>query len=167
MSTRANDHQGIRVTEIERSIGFYADAFGAEPVTRPFTIEGQFAEEQFEGPAGVSYRLCHLRFDSGMIELFEFVEPREETEPVHPTRAGIMHVGFVVDDVEATAERVKAAGGRLIFPITAWGANRLTYVADPDGNVIEIADAPLEELLVGTLEQFPEADPRKGVDDGR
>jgi catechol 2,3-dioxygenase-like lactoylglutathione lyase family enzyme len=167
MSTRANDHQGIRVGEMERSIRFYAEAFGAEPVTRPFTIEGEFAEEQFEGPTGVSYRLCHLRFASGLIELFEFTEPREETVPVHPTRAGIMHVGFVVDDVEATVERVTAAGGRLVFPVTAWGANRLTYVTDPDGNVIEIADAPLEELLVGTLERFPEADPGKGADDDR
>jgi predicted enzyme related to lactoylglutathione lyase len=166
MSTRANDHHGIRVGEMDRAIRFYADAFGAEPATRPFTIDGEFAEEQFEGPAGVSYRLCHLRFDSGMIELFEFTEPHEEPAPVHPTKASIMHIGFVVDDVTATAARVVEAGGRMIFPVTTWGANRLTYVADPDGNVIEIADAPLEELLVGTMAQFPESDPRRGAADG-
>jgi catechol 2,3-dioxygenase-like lactoylglutathione lyase family enzyme len=164
--TVANDHQGIRVTAMDRSIRFYADAFGAEAVTRPFAIEGEFAEAMFEGPPGAAFRLCHLRFDSGMIELFEFQHPREDAAPVHPSRANIMHVGFVVDDVEVTAQRVIEAGGRLVFPVTEWGENRLTYVADPDGNVIEIADAPLAELLAGTIEQFPEADPRKGAGDG-
>lgn len=165
MPTVANDHQGLRVTAMDRSIRFYADAFGAEAVTRPFTIDGDFAEAMFEGPVGVAFRLCHLRFDSGMIELFEFESPREEAAPVHPSRASIMHVGFVVDDVEATARRVVEAGGRLVFPVTEWGENRLTYVADPDGNVIEIADAPLAELLAGTIAQFPDADPRGGADD--
>jgi catechol 2,3-dioxygenase-like lactoylglutathione lyase family enzyme len=166
VATRADDHQGIRVTEIERSVRFYADAFGAEAVTRPFPIEGDFPEQMFEGPPGVAFRLCHLRFESGMVELFEFTSPREESAPVHPSQANIMHLGFVVDDVEATAERVLAAGGRQVFPITEWGEHRLTYVTDPDGNVIEIADAPLEQLLVGTIAQFPEADPRKGATDG-
>jgi catechol 2,3-dioxygenase-like lactoylglutathione lyase family enzyme len=161
--TRANDHQGVRVTEMDRSIRFYVEALGAEAVTRPFTIEGEFAEAMFEGPAGVAFRLCHLRFESGMLELFEFEHPRHEAEPVHPSAANIMHLGFVVDDVEAAVARVLAAGGRLVFPVTEWGENRLTYVTDPDGTVIELADAPLEQLLVGTLEQFPEADPRLGA----
>lgn len=154
------------MTEIERAIRFYGEAFDAEAVTRPFTIDGDFPEQMFEGPPGVAFRLCHLRFATGMVELFEFTSPREESAPVHPTRANIMHLGFVVEDVGATTERVLAAGGRQIFPVTSWGAHRLTYVTDPDGNVIELADAPLADLLAGTIEQFPDADPRTGDNDG-
>ena len=55
-------------------------------------------------------------------------------------------------------ERVLANGGRLIFPITQWGDHRLGYTADPDGNVIEIADATVFELIEATRAQFPESD---------
>jgi catechol 2,3-dioxygenase-like lactoylglutathione lyase family enzyme len=159
MTTRANDHVGIRVSDIERSIRFYIEAFGAQALTRPFVLDGEFAEAMFEGPPGVSFRLCHLGFASGMIELFEFQHPRHERTPIEGWRANIMHVGFQVDDVDETVARVLEAGGGLVFPVTAWGAHRLTYTTDPDGNVIELADAPLAELLVGTLAQFPQADP--------
>jgi len=152
-----SDHQGIRVTDMERSIRFYAQAFGAEQLTRPFVIEGAFAEAMMEGPSGVRFLLCHLRFEVGMIELFQFLEPQAPAEPAHSSRVNIMHLCFQVDDVDAVAERVVAGGGRIVFPVTAWGKHRLTYVADPDGTIIELADAPLSELLAGTLERFPEA----------
>jgi catechol 2,3-dioxygenase-like lactoylglutathione lyase family enzyme len=159
MRTRANDHVGIRVTDMERSIRFYIEAFGAKALSRPFVIEGPFAEGMFGGPAGVSFRLCHLGFASGLIELFEFQHPRHERAPLEGWRSNIMHVGFQVDDVEETVARVLEAGGGLVFPVTEWGAHHLTYTTDPDGNVIEVADAPLSELLLGTIAQFPEADP--------
>ena len=159
MGTRANDHIGIRVSDMDRSIAFYRDVFGARALTRPFVIEGELPEAMFEGPPGVSFRLCHLAFAEGMIELFEFQHPREPCAPVPGWRDGIMHVGFQVDDVQATVARLLEAGGHLVFPVRRWGEHQLTYATDPDGNVIEIADAPLAELLIGTLEQFPEADP--------
>jgi catechol 2,3-dioxygenase-like lactoylglutathione lyase family enzyme len=160
MVTRANDHIGIRVSDMERSLAFYVSAFDAQVLTRPFVIDGELPEAMFEGPAGVSFRLCHLGFGEGMIELFEFQYPREPAAPVPGWRDGIMHVGFQVEDVRATAARVVEAGGRLVFAVREWGAHHLTYATDPDGNVIEIADAPLSGLLEGTLEQFPQADPR-------
>jgi catechol 2,3-dioxygenase-like lactoylglutathione lyase family enzyme len=142
---------------MDRSIRFYADAFGAVQLTRPFVLEGQFAEAMMEGPPGVRFRLCHLRLGTGMIELFQFLEPEPPAEPAHPSRLNVMHIALRVDDVDAAVERLLAAGGRLVFPITAWGGHRLAYAADPDGTIIELADAPLSELLTGTLEQFPEA----------
>jgi len=152
-----SDHQGIRVTDMERSIRLYVQALGAEQLTHPFVIEGDFAEAMMEGPPGVRFLLCHLRFEVGMIELSQFLEPRGAAEPAHSSRVNIMHLCFQVDDVDAVAERVVAGGGRIVFPVTAWGKHRLTYVADPDGTIIELADAPLSELLAGTLERFPEA----------
>jgi catechol 2,3-dioxygenase-like lactoylglutathione lyase family enzyme len=159
MGTRANDHIGIRVSDMDRAIAFYTTAFQARALTRPFVIEGELAEAMFEGPPGASFRLCHLAFGAGMIELFELQHPREPAAPLRGLRDGIMHVGFQVDDVKATVARVLAAGGGLVVGVRRWGAHQLCFVRDPDGNVIEIADAPLHELLIGTLEQFPGADP--------
>jgi catechol 2,3-dioxygenase-like lactoylglutathione lyase family enzyme len=159
MRTSANDHTAVRVSDMDRAIAFYEAAFGARALTRPFLIEGELPEAMFGGTPGVSFRLCHLAFATGMIELFELQHPREPAAALPGWRAGIMHVGFQVDDVRASAARVLEAGGQLIVEVRQWGAHELCFVADPDGNVIEIADAPLGELLAGTFEQFPEADP--------
>jgi catechol 2,3-dioxygenase-like lactoylglutathione lyase family enzyme len=159
MSAIANDHIGIRVTDMERSVRFYVDAFEAKPLTRPFLISGELPEAMFEGPPGVSFRLCHLSFGEGMIELSEFRHPRTGAALIEGWRGNITHVGFVVEDVEATVGRVLAAGGTQMFATRSWGVNHLAYTRDPDGNVIEIADAPLSGLLAGTIAQFPEADP--------
>ena len=158
MRTLANDHVGIRVTDIERSIRFYTEVFGARALTRPFLMQSPFVDSMFEGPEGISFRFCHLQFDGGMIELFEFQPPHDHpADPVHASRGNVTHVGFEVDDVEATVQRILAHGGRLIFPVTQWGEHRLCYTADPDGNVVEIADAPMTVLVEATKDQFPQA----------
>jgi catechol 2,3-dioxygenase-like lactoylglutathione lyase family enzyme len=151
------DHYGIRVADVERSVHFYVNALGAEQMTRPFVIEGEFAETIMEGPPGVRFLLCHLRLARGMLELFQFLEPVHAAEPAHPTLGNTLHVALHVDDVDDTVARIVDAGGSIVFPVKTWGRHRLTYTKDPDGNVIEVSDAPLEELLAGTLAQFPEA----------
>ena len=47
-----------------------------------------------------------------------------------------------VEDVEATAERLLAAGGRALSDVAprSWG-ERAAWFADPDGNVVAIAQA--------------------------
>jgi catechol 2,3-dioxygenase-like lactoylglutathione lyase family enzyme len=55
--TKANDHMAIRVTDMEVSTRFYINVFGAQVLTNPFVIEGDFAEEMLEGPAGVKFKL--------------------------------------------------------------------------------------------------------------
>ncbi|QEC47055.1 hypothetical protein FSW04_05275 [Baekduia soli] len=157
--TIANDHQAVRVTDMERSTRFYVEAFDATVLTRPFVIEGDFAEAMMGGPPGVRFRIRHLRFEQGVVELFEFLEPVVRAEPAHGSRASILHLGFRVDDVDATVARVLDAGGRLLLPVTAWGGARLTFCADPDGNVVELADASIEQLVTATVAAFPEAAP--------
>jgi lactoylglutathione lyase len=47
---------------------------------------------------------------------------------------------FLVEDVDAEAERLRAAGVRILSgPVDrAWG-HRTVHVEDPDGHVIELA----------------------------
>ena len=47
-----------------------------------------------------------------------------------------------VDDVRATVERIEGAGGRPLSPLAArsWG-EEAAWFADPDGNVIAVAQA--------------------------
>ncbi|MCW3063286.1 MAG: hypothetical protein JWN32_458 [Solirubrobacterales bacterium] len=161
MATTVHHHVGLRVTDLERSARFYLDAFeGAHYKALPFTMDGEFAELVFDGPPGVSFDCCMIEFDAGTIELFEFTHPVHPAEPVHATRGNILHFGIQVDDVPGALERVEAAGGKRLWPgINPWGTAKVVYVLDPDGNVLELIDASMDEIVELTFETFPEANP--------
>ena len=64
-----------------------------------------------------------------------------------------------VADIEAKLAEVTAAGATLKeSPRDVGGGRLVATFADPDGNVIEIADATIFELIDGTRAQFPESD---------
>jgi catechol 2,3-dioxygenase-like lactoylglutathione lyase family enzyme len=155
--TKANDHMAIRVADIEAATRFYQNVFGAEILTNPFLIEGDFAAAMMEGPDGVKFKLRQMTFASGVLELFQFLEPANPTDQIHATKSNLLHMGFQVDDVEYVASKVEAEGGRLLHEVTSWGNYKLVFVADPDGNVIELADASIRELVRSTIVSFPEA----------
>jgi catechol 2,3-dioxygenase-like lactoylglutathione lyase family enzyme len=159
MATIANDHVAVRVSDMARATRFYTAVFDAEILTNPFVIEGDFAAAMMGGVAGARFRIRQLRFKRGVVELFEFLGPDVSVGTVAPIDAPILHIGFQVDDVEQVAERVEREGGRLLLPVTAWGPYKLTFCADPDGNIIELADASINELVEATKEAFPEAAP--------
>ncbi len=54
----------------------------------------------------------------------------------------VEHVAFEVDDVEAARRRVKDAGVRIIHEILPNSYGRSMYIADPDGNKIELIETP-------------------------
>jgi catechol 2,3-dioxygenase-like lactoylglutathione lyase family enzyme len=152
-----NDHTAIRVSDIERATAFYVDVFGAEILTNPFVLEGDFAEAMMGGPSGVRFKMRHLQCDGGVIELFQFLSPVHQTGPQHASVSTILHIGFRVDDVDEIARRVMRSGGTLIIPVTTWGEWKLTFCTDLDGNVLELADGSIQELVRATAESFPEA----------
>ncbi len=159
MTTFANDHLAFRVADLDASTRFYVEVFDAEIASNPFVIEGDFAQAMMDGVPGVRFRLRHLRFAGGMLELFEFIDTPRPPASIAAMDAPILHAGFQVDDVELIAARIEQAGGRLLLPVTDWGRYQLTFCADPDGNIIELANASIEELIAATKEAFPEARP--------
>jgi catechol 2,3-dioxygenase-like lactoylglutathione lyase family enzyme len=160
MKTSAFHHPGLRVTDIDRAANFYLEAFDGHWLTLPFELEGEFPELVMGGPPGVRFKVCHIGFDQGGLELFEFLEPAHPIEVVHPSRGNVIHFGMLVENVREALDRVEAAGGRRLWPdINPWGKAKVIYVADPDENIVELTDAPLERIVEMTLEAFPEADP--------
>jgi uncharacterized glyoxalase superfamily protein PhnB len=57
-----------------------------------------------------------------------------------PGKAGSGSIHMLVDDLDLVFTRVQSAGAKVLQPPTSqpWGLRELT-VADPDGNVLEIA----------------------------
>ena len=55
---------------------------------------------------------------------------------------------------------VEQAGGRRLWPeIRAWGEASTIYASDPDGNVFELIDAPIDEVVKTTIALYPDAKP--------
>lgn len=162
MSPSPSHHVALRVTNIERALRFYVDAFEGTILTAPYLREGPEVELTWGGLVGVSYLVSHIAFEVGAIELFQFRVPAEPSprEPLDPG-AAILHFGMRVDNVEACLAGVERAGGRRLWPeIRTLAADAsVIYVADPDGNVIELSDASIERIAQLVILGHPHARP--------
>lgn len=111
------------VGDLRRSVGFYRDVIGL-----PFKLEGDGYVEF--ATRGTRFGL----YDRG--RLGELTGQGAEA----PERPG-GEVVFLVEDVDAEAARLRAAGATILKgPVDrAWG-HRTLHVEDPDGFVVELAE---------------------------
>jgi catechol 2,3-dioxygenase-like lactoylglutathione lyase family enzyme len=97
-------------------------------------------------------RLADLPSGNGVgIELFEFVDPPEQTgDPFQWWRVGISHVCFVASDIEALSARIAARGGRVMneraWEILPGQPYRFVYCRDPFENPIELHSHSFEQI---------------------
>jgi catechol 2,3-dioxygenase-like lactoylglutathione lyase family enzyme len=152
----SNHHVGMRVSDLERAAKFYEDAFGATRMCDAFGIDGELAEMVTVGPKGVAVKLLPMSFEQGgAIELFEFTEPRKPMVATHASEDNLMHYAIQVEDTDAALVRAEAAGATRIWPeVLPMGKLRIVYVTDPDGNVIEILDGTMDEVIELIKENF-------------
>ena len=113
----------VFVGDLERSLAFYRDVIGL-----PFRLRGDgYVEFATEGSRFGLYDRNRLDELTGQ-------------DPTAPARPG-GEVVFLVGDVDAEAERLRAAGATILAgPVDrAWG-HRTLHVEDPDGFVVELAE---------------------------
>ena len=82
-------HIAIRTEDVEKTAAFYKEAFGLKQV-----VLGQNGIHLTDGHLNIAI----LKFQHG--------------ENGEPLRLGIDHMGFQVDDVEATVTRINGLGGK-------------------------------------------------------
>jgi catechol 2,3-dioxygenase-like lactoylglutathione lyase family enzyme len=92
--------------------------------------------------SGIHLRLPGYGDDGPTLELFQYGFMPEHPS-VNPNTPGFSHIAFAVDDVPATARAVLNFGGSAVGELTVRavpGVGLLTfqYVADPEGNIIEV-----------------------------
>jgi glyoxylase I family protein len=148
MNARLDNHIALRVRDVDRAVAFYCDALGGRRLTEPRASGNGIYEEVF-ATSGVQLKMSIVAFESGAVELWQFLEPAEEIPPNDQWKVGIMHFGVQVDDVSAALERVEAAGGRRRFPIKRYplpeGDRHFVYCEDPDGHVFELIEFTMED----------------------
>jgi lactoylglutathione lyase len=126
-------HVAFRVPDLEQSIRWYAEAFGAREAFRANREDG-------------SVQLVYIELAPGQfIELFPNGKNRIE-EPADPI--GYAHICVVVDDLDTTLAHLATLGVTPAAPARSGRAGqRLAFVADLDGNRIELMEIPPDSPL--------------------
>lgn len=117
-------HVAIICSDYEASKHFYTQIMG-------FTILAEYYREERD-----SYKLDLAVNDNYAIELFSFPAPPARVS--RPEAAGLRHLAFEVDDMNATLEwltqnQIAAEPVR----IDEFTGKRFTFISDPDGLPIE------------------------------
>ncbi|HEY8598263.1 MAG TPA: VOC family protein [Thermomicrobiales bacterium] len=130
-------HVAFRVRDLEASIAWYAAAFGAREAFRANREDGT--------PQLVYIELVPGQF----IEFFPGGKnrPEESSAPL-----GYAHTCLLVDDLAATLERLATLGVTPTAPPRAGRAGQqLAFIADPDGNAIELMAIPPDSPIYRPL----------------
>ena len=115
----AFNHFNFNVTDLERSLAFYHEALGLEPVRRKEAADGSFTLTYLgDGKTDFTLELTWLR---------------DRTQP-YDLGEGEFHLAFTVPDMD-DAHAKHAAMGCICFENPAMG---IYFIEDPDGYWIEI-----------------------------
>lgn len=139
-------HTNIVASDWRRLAAFYQDVFGCVLVPPERDLAGEWLER---GTGVTRARLAgaHLLLpghgrDGPTLEIYQYAgsEPRPATAA---NREGLAHIAFEVDDVEEAERLVLERGGRRVgeitsSPVAGVGLLTFVYLADPEGNIIEL-----------------------------
>ena len=122
------DHVALRVADLDASIAFYTETIGLPFMFRELDTEHHEA-------------FAYLEAEGGNLELLQPLDADNRPVPFSapaPEPPYCPHIALGVEDVDAMAARLGAAGVPLLAgPLEISGRVRWAYVADPDNNVLE------------------------------
>ncbi len=159
MNPTAIHHVGLHVADADRAAAFYVEALGGDWLVRPTPLSGRGADQAI-GLDGVRLRIALVSFGVAAVELFEFTGDVVPDWARAPRAGTLPHLALTVSDTDAALERVEAGGGSRVWDaVDRFGQARVIYVRDPDGNVIELLDAPVATIAAGLHRFAPESMP--------
>jgi catechol 2,3-dioxygenase-like lactoylglutathione lyase family enzyme len=137
-------HVGITVSDLDRSLEFYADVFGMG------------VDSTFEAPAAYALRVARvdadcrgafLRLPNATLELLEWTTADTRPYELRNCDVGAAHPCFEVEDIDAAYARLQARGADCFTPPLPIDEGTLAgyrwfYCKDPDGLVIELFEPP-------------------------
>jgi len=124
MQVRSFDHVGIRVTNRDRSLAFYAEL--------GFVMDPDFSTERVAEVVSADGVRLNLIFNG---------EPRPDGRNVLLDEAqrwpGYTHAAFIIDRLQSIIDWAAARGVAITEGPHDWGRRFTCFIRDPDGNVLE------------------------------
>jgi catechol 2,3-dioxygenase-like lactoylglutathione lyase family enzyme len=123
------NHVTIRVSDLERSLGFYRDLLDMKLVHRGKTD-------------------AYLEWGTAWVALVE-KKPSADSEPGGDAGFGVDHVAFSIDeeDFDEAARRLEEAGVPIVRGPIRRGIGRSINFLDPDGTQLELHTSNLRERM--------------------
>ena len=121
--TAVLEHANITVSDVHKTARWMADVFGWRVRWEGASIHGGYS--------------LHIGGKDSYLALYTPLEIKSDAGDTYSTRAGLNHLAVTVDDLDATEERVKAAG----FSTNShadYEPGRRFYFDDNDGIEFEI-----------------------------
>lgn len=126
------DHVGIAVPDLDEAVRFYADAFGVRVVHEEVNEEQGVREAMLAVGDSHIQLLAPLRPDSPIGKFLDRQGP------------GIQQIAYTVDDIEAAADRLRAAGVRMLYdePKSGTAGSRVNFAHPKDcgGVLVELVE---------------------------
>ena len=125
-------HVAFKVADVERSIQWYGEAFGAKLIYR--------VEASGERP-----ELMFLEFAKGQcVELFS---GGKNLLPSPPDPIGYIHFCLVIENLEQALEHLAKMNVQPDRKFIGRAQQRIAFISDPDGNSIELMEIPPESAI--------------------
>ncbi|WP_071795711.1 VOC family protein [Natronohydrobacter thiooxidans] len=96
---------------------------------------------RWSGPGMTTGRTVHVGEEASYLALFTFGNPDELHQETYRTRGGLNHIAIVVDDLDATEARVRAAG-YTPGEVHDYEPGRRFYFVEANGIEIEVVEYP-------------------------
>lgn len=142
MTIQRLEHVGIVVDDLADAVAFFT-ALGLE-LQGETPVEGDWVD-RIVGLEGVRAQIAMLQTPDGhgRVELAEFHEPLTDggSRRAPANAAGIRHLAFAVEDIDAVLARLRAHGAELVGEVGRYRDRyRLCYVRGPAGVIVELAE---------------------------
>ena len=139
-------HTNIIARDWQRLVAFYTEVFDCKPAPPPRDQEGDWLS-QGTGVPNAALQGMHLRLpgygEAGpTLEIYTY-RHTIDAPPARPNQRGLGHLAFRTDDLDALLIKALDHGAAKIGELTTHqiegvGSLAFIYIADPEGNVIEL-----------------------------
>jgi glyoxylase I family protein len=123
------EHVGMTCSDLDRTMAFYCDLLGLKLALRKTSPNSE---------------VIFLDTGAGMLEIACPAADIARSRDVPPHEAGMRHITFAFDDVDAMIAKLNAAGVETIEgPRPAFFnelLRRIAFVRDPDGVIVELIE---------------------------
>jgi catechol 2,3-dioxygenase-like lactoylglutathione lyase family enzyme len=135
------EHVGIVIDDLAAATAFFME-LGLKPEVEG-QVEGAWVD-RIIGLNGVRADIAILvtQDGHGRLELTKFHAPRDRRgdRQAPANRAGIRHISFLVDDIDAVVAGLRARSVELVGEVVQFeDSYRLCYVRGPEGIIVELA----------------------------